>query len=267
MQITNDNLINKYKTNEVNLPPKVGDITQVTIKSRLDDRKAIVLLKGSEQTVEFEGNIPDSVKTMVEITKHEGNLTVRQIPTNTHHIDENEALNEITVGSQSKNKELKQAIEPFVSRNILLSKENIISIKHFLRSDPGTLEQKIDSLRMIAKKNISITTTNLISVHEALNGKSLSGSLMQIMDEMDVPFDPKMILERSTQKKENEVGKKITSIQIIKESVRQEPVLSKAIEQVKEAVKAPEMPKQAAEKIERAIREATQLQQMGRPAE
>ncbi|PLT32620.1 hypothetical protein CUU64_18305 [Bacillus sp. V5-8f] len=63
------------------------------------------------------------------------------------------------------------------------------------------------------------------------------------------------------------VAKAAETIRAVKETVRQEPVLSKAIEQVKEAMKAPEMPKQAAEKIERAIREATQLQQIGRPAQ
>ena len=48
----------------------------------------------------------------------------------------------------------------------------------------------MDTLRIMAQKQIAISDITLKSVHEALNGKPLSSSLLSVLDELGVEYQP-----------------------------------------------------------------------------
>ncbi|RFU69337.1 hypothetical protein D0469_09670 [Peribacillus saganii] len=263
MQIINNGLIKQIQTTEDKLKPTVGDIISITIKERINNGEAVANLRGVEATVRFEGSVPSSDKVLVEITQQpkEGPVYVKQVATGVVSNSAGDTVSKPNI--DSLNNELKQGVAPFVSRDIPLSKEAINTIQNYIKTGSGSVEQKIETLKIIAQKNIEVTSTNIKAVHEALNGEPLSSSLKKIAKGLDVTVES-LNKESSTAKNTINTMKVVEDFRVLKEKAVQEPNLSKAIIQVKEATKIPDLPQRAVEKIERAIREAVQLQQVGR---
>lgn len=175
MQIQNFSLTPNIAAN---LPQtNVGDVLQVMIKDRMNNQNAIVSMRGTTSTVKFEGNVPEQDKVFVEITgkSADGNFTVK-------------VSDRSVTPSSSQQKDIQniealvnKAVNVFTSKGMSVTKENVASIKEFLTNEKGTIEQKMETLRVMAQREIPISNDSLKSVHEALNGNSLSSSLESVV--------------------------------------------------------------------------------------
>ncbi|MGE8080542.1 hypothetical protein [Peribacillus loiseleuriae] len=189
----------------------IGDTLQVTIKERLNDKEAIVSMNGKQFTVKFEGEIPSKDRISIEIfgQSREGQLLVKVTD---RHAKE-------TVNQQGKpgniqeqpKQPVSEAVKEFTDRGIAVTKENMTSIKKYLKSDSGTIEQKMETLRIMAKKQIPLTDMNLKSVHEALHGTSISDTVLSILGEMDASVQEKVPQTRKEDVKSDAPLEKILS--------------------------------------------------------
>ncbi|MFJ5623469.1 hypothetical protein ACIQD3_12155 [Peribacillus loiseleuriae] len=170
----------------------IGDTLQVTIKERLNDKEAIVSMNGKQFTVKFEGEIPSKDRISIEISgqSREGQLLVKVTD---RHAKEavNQQGNPGNIQEQPK-QPVSGAVKEFTDRGIAVTKENMTSIKKYLKSDSGTIEQKMETLRLMAEKQIPLTDMNLKSVHEALHGTSISDTILSIWGEMDASVQGKV---------------------------------------------------------------------------
>lgn len=228
--------------------PNVGDVLQVTVKERVNNQEAVVSMKGTTSKVEFEGNVPDDDKVLVEITGKtaEGNYMVkvsdRSVATSSPQ----------QTSPQNTDLQIAEAVKVFTSRGMTVSSENIASIKEFLINGHGSTEQKMETLRMMAQKQISISDITLKSVHEALNGKPLSASLLSLLDELGIEYQP--IRSSVTPEK---------SMTTVRTEVQRELDLSKAIKIIEDFLKNTNLDENSKRILENSVTEAKRLAQSG----
>lgn len=223
--------------------PNVGDTLLVTVKEKVNNQDAIVSMRGTTSTVQFEGNVPEQDKVYVEITgkTSEGNYTVKVSDRTSTTPSSQE------IGSLNPNSQMSEVVKAFTSRGISLSKDQMASIKDFLTNENGTIEQKMDTLRIMAQKEIVISESTLKSVHEALNGKSLSASLLSVLDELGgtLSFGSNKTLDT------------------IRAEVQREPNIEKAIQIVKDYLKNAGLNDAVVRELEKGIAEITRFVQAG----
>ena len=229
--------------------PNVGDVLQVTVKERVNTQDAVVAMKGTTSTVTFEGELPKQDKVLVEVIGKtaEGNYTVkvsdRQVAT---------SASQQTI-PQSTDSSVSEAVKAFTSRGMTVTKENVASVKEFLTNGKGSIEQKMDTLRMMAQKQISISDTTLKSVHEALNGKPLSSTLASVLDELGVDFQPSRSAAATAEK----------SLSTVRTEVQREPDLAKAIKIVEDFLKNTSLNEASKKTLDNSVSQAKSLTQAG----
>lgn len=228
--------------------PNVGDVLQVTVKERVNNQEAVVSMKGMTSKVEFEGNVPNDDKVLVEITGKtaEGNYMVkvsdRSVATSSPQ----------QTSPQNTDLQIAEAVKVFTSRGMTVSSENIASIKEFLINGKGSTEQKMETLRMMAQKQISISDITLKSVHEALNGKPLSATLLSLLDKLGVEYQP--IRSSVTPEK---------SMTTVRTEVQRALDLSKAIKIIEDFLKNTNLDDNSKRILENSVTEAKRLAQSG----
>ena len=229
--------------------PNVGDVLQVTVKERVNSQNTVVSMKGATSTVTFEGDIPEQDKVLVEITgkTSEGNYTVK--------VSDRNVVTPLSQQSIPPNTDFQvtEAIKAFTSRGMTITKENISDVKEFLTNAKGTTEQKMDTLRMMAQKQISISDITLKSVHEALNGKPLSSTLASVLDELGVEFQPGRSAAATAEK----------SLSTVRTEVQREPDLAKAVKIVEDFLKNTNLNEASKKILENSVSEAQKLSQVG----
>ncbi|MEQ2527495.1 hypothetical protein WMO40_12335 [Bacillaceae bacterium CLA-AA-H227] len=207
MQIQmNNSLSLSSSTNSPQL--SIGDVLNVSIKERPNQTDAIVSLKGTKATVKFEGAVPKENNLTVEITgvTEEGNYIVKVSDKN---ISPSNTQQSIPQGTDSR---INEIIKSFAAKGMPLTKENVASIRIFLANDKYTAEQKMNTLDVMAQKTIFVSESTLASVAEALNGKSLTQSLLTIVEnfESGTTQDLDAILEKiQTQPNDEQVIKAV----------------------------------------------------------
>lgn len=229
--------------------PNVGDILQVTVKERVNNQEAVVSMKGTTSTVKFEGNVPNNDKVLVEITGKtaEGNYTVKVSNRNV------EASIPQQANPQNTDLQVIEAVKAFTSRGITVTSENIASIKEFLTNGRGSIEQKMETLQVMAQKQIAISDITLKSVHEALNGKPLSSALSSLLDELGVEYQSSGSSTPTPEK----------SLTTVRKEVQRELDLSKAIKIVEDFLKNTTLNESSKSTLENSVAEAKRLVQIG----
>lgn len=192
MQIQNQQLLRQYKVNEPQTPPKAGEVTSIVIKERKDNQEALVQIKGSEQTVKFEGPIPKGDRALVEVVKNDKDGIVLRAVTSSQvkALTVDDILQKLGF-SPSANPDLKQIALLLMKNGTPITKDILNNINQFLKSDIGSIEQKIDTIKILLQKNLEMTKLNLRTVNEALNGKPLTDSLLEIAKKLDHSFQLK----------------------------------------------------------------------------
>ena len=229
--------------------PNVGDVLQATVKERVNNQDAVVSMKGTTSTVTFEGKVPEQEKVFVEITGKtpEGNYIVKVSDRSVATSSSQQTI------PQNTDSQVSDAIKAFTSRGMTVTKENISVVKEFLTNGKGTTEQKMDTLRMMAQKQIVISDITLKSVHEALNGKPLSQSLLSVLDELGAEYN-QVVLHQLFLKK---------AITTVRTEVQREPDVAKAIKIVENFLKNTSLNETSKKALENSVSQAKRLSQVG----
>ena len=246
MQIQNHHIMTSNRVSNA-AQPNVGEELHINVIERVDNQQAVVSMKGTTATVTFEGNVPEQGNVLIEITGKtpEGNYTVKVSERNATTTSLQQAV------PQTKDSQVSEAVKTFTSRGITITKENTNAIEEFLTNGKGTTEQKMDTLRMMAQKQINVSDTTLKSVHESLSGKPLSESLISVLDELGVDFQP----SRET------VSEK--SLATVRTEVQREPDVAKASKIVEDYLKNANLNESSKKTLEKSVLQAKRLAQVG----
>jgi len=115
-------------------------------------------------------------KSEVKIDGDKPVVTVKSQETN--EIDKGQNSEKSNLNSLPQ--ELKHLLEKVFGKDVLLDRETIQTIKHYLDKLPGTIDDKIRVLESLLNKELEINITNLKLIHQALFGRDFSELLNEL---------------------------------------------------------------------------------------
>jgi len=259
-----------------------GETYDAVIKEKKGS-EAIVHLKGTDVRVQAEGEWPREERVMIQIVGEQDGVPVARIVSH----PQPEANEQVTRSSASEplTTELRQVGAWLQKQGQSLTKETVSTLQTFFTEAPGTVEQKLETVRAVINKKLELTGTHLVTVHEALHGKPLGEQLAEIANNLDPSF---MLTKREEQGAAKETTQNLTVglerqggrtekapineaadlLQQVREQIAREPNLSKAVEYVRQQVDhAPNVDRNVAEQVDRALHEVVQLQRQERESE
>ncbi|MGX1902531.1 hypothetical protein ACT3HK_14505, partial [Thermolongibacillus altinsuensis] len=239
---------------------KNGETYEATIKEKLNDNEAIMNIKGTDIRVQVEGELPQEGRVMIEVKAQQGDVPVVKViprPQPTAKPQTNDITTLLTKLGVGENvpTELKQAAQLLLSKEMPLTKETVAVLKTFFAEAPGTVEQKLDTIRALVNKKLEVTNTQITAVHEALHGKPLGEVLTSIAKQLDASF--------TFTKQEIEDSGRVTKevIANVRKEIQREPNFAKVMERVAELAKTAET--DVSEALNRAVREAVVFHEKG----
>jgi len=259
-----------------------GETYDAVIKEKKGS-EAVVHLKGTDVRVRAEGKWPHEGRVMIQIVGEQDRVPVARIVSR----PQPEANEQVTRSSASEplTTELRQVGAWLQKQGQSLTKETVSTLQTFFTEAPGTVEQKLETVRAVINKKLELTGTHLVTVHEALHGKPLGEQLAEIANNLDPSF---MLTKREEQGAAKETTQNLTVglerqggrtekapineaadlLQQVREQIAREPNLSKAVEYVRQQVDhAPNVDRNVAEQVDRALHEVVQLQRQERESE
>ncbi|MED0663154.1 hypothetical protein [Geobacillus thermodenitrificans] len=259
-----------------------GETYDAVIKEKKGS-EAIVHLKGTDVRVQAEGEWPREGRVMIQIVGEQDGVPVARIVSH----PQPEANEQVTRSSASEplTTELRQVGAWLQKQGQSLTKETVSTLQTFFTEAPGTVEQKLETVRAVINKKLELTGTHLVTVHEALHGKPLGEQLAEIANNLDPSF---MLTKREEQGAAKETTQNLTVglerqggrtekapineaadlLQQVREQIAREPNLSKAVEYVRQqVVHAPNVDRNTAKQVDRALHEVVQLQRQERESE
>ncbi|MED1562897.1 hypothetical protein AJ85_12070 [Alkalihalobacillus alcalophilus ATCC 27647 = CGMCC 1.3604] len=161
-----------------------GDKLAVTIKESLNEKEAIVSIKGREMKASFPEGVPNQSRVSVEVVDHkEGMLALKEVNQSQTNKENSAAVNpnsdSLSLGSQKASPELRAAIELLHQRNIPITKDVLNQLQTFF-SEGTDQKNRLASLEALINKKIEPTLQQLRSVHEALHGQPYSKAIEQL---------------------------------------------------------------------------------------
>ncbi|WP_062756127.1 hypothetical protein [Parageobacillus toebii] len=239
---------------------KNGETYEATIKEKININEAIVNIKGTDIRVQVEGELPQEGRVMIEVTAQQGDIPVVKVIPRPQPVAKPQ-MNDITTlltklgAGENVPTELKQAAQLLLSKEMPLTKETVAVLKTFFAEAPGTVEQKLDTIRALVNKRLEVTNAQITAVHEALHGKPLGEVLTSIAKQLDASFTfTKQEIENS-----GRVTKEV--IANVRKEIQREPNFTKVMERVAELAKAAET--DVSEALNRAVREAVVFHEKG----
>lgn len=170
--------------NEQPVEIKEGEVYTARIKERISDNEAIIQVKGKEVRATFEGKIPNSDQTSIQVTESgDKAVRVKAVPDQSkQQLAPAVTASPRQTGNSESVQALTQAMKILQDKGIKLDKESFQQLKKFIDSAQGNLQQKLETVLALANKKVEVTKAQLQSVHEALHGKPLTellGSLIR----------------------------------------------------------------------------------------
>ncbi|ARK29427.1 hypothetical protein [Halalkalibacter krulwichiae] len=171
-----------------------GETYPATIKEQTGRKEAILVVRGREVNVQFEGEVPQTKRVFIQVTDQKRDVIQvraveesRQISSDTH-IPENrlsQAIRQLGVSHPSP--ELNKAVSILIKKGVSLSRDSIGELQRFMNE--GNVHERIQTVQAIALKKLEVTRNHLDAVHEALHGKPLNKVLSTLVNEMDEDFN------------------------------------------------------------------------------
>jgi hypothetical protein len=163
---------------------KQGDIYEAVVKEKVNDKEAIVQLRGMEVRVRVDQNIPSEGQITFEIKgQHDGVIEGKLVTK-----PKIEQLSQTNQLPKLETAELRQAVTILSAKQIPLTNETIEVLRMFFNEETGTSEQKLETIQAAASKRITINLPELKAIHEALHGKSIGAALHEIAKQLDPNF-------------------------------------------------------------------------------
>jgi hypothetical protein len=180
-----------------------GDIGSVLIKDRYGSNEANVLFKGQEYRAKFEGAVPSSDRMLAEVVgmPEKGKLLLRDATAGAKS-QQNQSIEERLANAgidPVKNTNLMNAVKILDAKAIPLSNENLVDLKNFIDGAEGTVEGKLETVKVAAQKNLPVTGELLKSIHTSLHGPALKDTLLQLSAGTELNFNATRSLPAATQ--------------------------------------------------------------------
>ncbi|WP_058300368.1 hypothetical protein [Gorillibacterium timonense] len=186
MKITNSqsgamNAVNQDQPLEL----RKGETYQAIVKEKKSANEAVVQIRGKEVSVKTDGPFPavgetvsltiqgqdaDGIKAKVVDSGKTGAQT-QSGPTGTS----------VSSSSELYTQDDGQIAKLLADKGIPLTRETAGVIRQFMETAPGTVEEKLDSLRTLLRKGIEVTDEQLQAVHQALHGEPLTAQVDKLL--------------------------------------------------------------------------------------
>ncbi|MEH7883418.1 hypothetical protein V7654_03730 [Bacillus sp. JJ1609] len=209
MQVTNHSVSRQLNESQTRINP--GEVTPVLVKDRLGANEAVVMIKGQEYRAEFEESVPAADRLVAEVirTPEKGKVLLRQAgvssaakPIEDQSID----VRLLKVGiDPSKKVDLKNAVQILDAKSIPLTKDNFVALNRFINEAQGTIQEKIEAVKVIAQKNLPVSLNHLNAIHIALHGPALKDTLLELTGGKEIEFDSPV--KNSVSMKELQINK------------------------------------------------------------
>lgn len=191
MKIIN-NIFSKYQGLNKNNNIEIGNVLNFKIKEKLSDNSAIITINGKDIKARFNNGLAgvDDSKGKIQITNiNSDNISVDFVEGNKVEND-TEALEKL---DGTDKEELQIIVKTLREKGIILTKKDIREISEFINKDNSLMEEKIDIITRLIKKDIDITFKNLISVKEALYGEGIDVNLNNLLHGLNNLIDTNMV--------------------------------------------------------------------------
>ncbi|MBS8265784.1 hypothetical protein DYI25_15260 [Mesobacillus boroniphilus] len=193
IQVTNHSV--SRQINESTTRINTGDVTPVLIKDRTGANEATVIIKGQEYKAQFEGSVPASDRTLAEVVgmPEKGKVVLRQadMPSSLQRPEVQTIDTRLTKAGidPAKNIDLKNAVKILDAKSISLSKDSLQVLQKFMNEAPGTIQEKIETVKVIAQKSLPVTAQHLKSIHSAMHGPVLKNALLELAAGNEMKLD------------------------------------------------------------------------------
>lgn len=187
MQISNQMVTRQLNDSQAKVA--AGDIGPVFIKERVSGNQATVLFKGQEFSAKFEGGVPSSDRMVAEVLgmPEKGKLVLKEYaqPASTKAETQSVDARLVKAGFNPADQPvLKDAVKIFDSKGLSLTKEDVATLNKFVTENPGTIPEKLEAVKVLAQKNLPVTTNHLNAIHSALHGPDLKDALLELSGEI-----------------------------------------------------------------------------------
>lgn len=248
MQVINHSVSRQLNERQTRINP--GEVTPVLVKDRLGANEAVVMIKGQEYRAEFESSLPAGDRLLAEVVgmPEKGKVLLRQAavpamakPVEGQSID----VRLLKAGiDPAKNIDVKLAAEFLEAKSIPLTKDNLMALQKFINEAQGTMQKKIETVKVIAQKNLPVSVNHLTAIHTAMHGPALKDALLDLAGGKEMKFDPPV--KHSGSNKENAEIK-----------ISEARPLDKSIEQALQQLKKGDISIKDIESIKAAIEKST----------
>ncbi|WP_047153534.1 hypothetical protein [Aneurinibacillus tyrosinisolvens] len=184
-----------------------GQSVNASIKQKSGPNEALVEINGQEYRAAFEKGVPRGEKVAVQVTGKSGDtLQLREIQTVDGKAGESPSP-DVQVEKLLRDAgvkvtaEMKEAVRRLVAERLPVSKETLQSVQHIMQKGEGNIQQKLDVLSVMARKNISITPSGYEAVFRVKYGPPLDKILNELAKEAPdlLPAESKADPARTTQ--------------------------------------------------------------------
>jgi hypothetical protein len=201
---------------------KEGDIYHALVKERLPGNEALLQIKGQEVKVKFEGEVPlqNRIAIVVNDTK-ESVIGVKSIPLPAELLSKEKIDTNTLLRNLPANEQTKSAVNLLLQKGVPIDKETLQAIKAFMDLQNGTVQQKLETLSMMVKKDLKLSDIQLKSVHEAMHSKSFAQSLQSLLKDIDPEFGKNPANDRRTAEVKNQAPISEGKSQLLKKAALQ----------------------------------------------
>lgn len=172
-------------------PLREGEVYGAKIKTRISSHEAIVTVRGQDVKATFTNTLPSSDRVHVQIEKRTDDGVQARIISeveNQKHLtaERNDGkkseLDRVmqSLGLREGNPSLKRAVANFLDRGVPLTKETAQQLQQYVDKGKDSIQQRLTTVEVVAKKGLEPTRENLHAVHEALHGKKLEEQIREI---------------------------------------------------------------------------------------
>ncbi|RDI40126.1 hypothetical protein [Falsibacillus pallidus] len=241
MQVANEQKLTNFAPSDKAITLKEGDIYHAFIKEKLPNDEAILQIRNQDFKVKFENPASTQGKTMIQVVDANQSPPLVKSAASADNgkgtgqkADLDKTLLQLNDGKPVSDG-IKSAAAILQQKGIPLTKQTFQDLKKFIESEPGNINQKLETIAVMAKKGLDFTPAQMKSVHEALFGSSYGKELAQLAKEIDGQFSftkvesapygkPTDVLKAAIDEiKHGDIAK---AIAMLKDELRKDPSLS-----------------------------------------
>lgn len=168
-----------------------NEVVSATVKQRLSSNEAIIEIKGQQYNAIFDKGVPAKGEVPVQITDIKGNtIHVRAVPTSSAPPQkgnftslEAEAERLLKDAGVKVTADMREAVSRLLAERTPISKEVLQRVQQVMQNGEGAVQQKLDTLSIMAQKKIAITPKSYEAVFRALHGPSLDKIVLDLAEE------------------------------------------------------------------------------------